>query len=90
MKTLIDSGSQGGIFAEVDTDSWTIVGNGRSFFRNGGVTYEVHPNTNTKFKGLKLPYSNEIEKVVIEAAKLYPEMLIGWDVALSNKGPIDH
>lgn len=87
-ENIVDSGSQGGIFAEVDTDSWSIIGNGQSFFINGGKNYEEHPNTNIKFNGLKLPYSDEIEKVVIKAAKLYPEMLIGWDVALSNKGPM--
>jgi len=50
---------------------------------------QVHPDTGQTIHGLKIPNWADIKDLVIHAAKLIPGMFIqGWDVALSDKGPV--
>lgn len=50
---------------------------------------ECHPATNVKFDGFKIPYWNEIKELVLKAAMVNPDVkVVGWDVAISNKGPL--
>lgn len=49
--------------------------------------YKKHPVTGFKFKGAKIPHMDQALDLVKKAAKLVPEMrLIGWDVAITEKG----
>ncbi|MDY2893263.1 MAG: sugar-transfer associated ATP-grasp domain-containing protein [Candidatus Faecisoma sp.] len=55
--------------------------------KKGNLYYE-HPTTKTPIVGFEIPMFDEIEKLVTEAGKVIPEVkFIGWDVALSEKGP---
>ena len=48
-----------------------------------------HPNTSVSFKGYSIPYWDEIIELVHKLAKLFPEIRsIGWDVAITNTGPV--
>ncbi len=50
---------------------------------------ERHHNTGVSFKDVKIPYVKEAVDVAIEAAKYFPEVpYIGWDIAISEKGPV--
>lgn len=52
-------------------------------------TYETHPDTGTKLKGIKLPYIPEAREMVKKAALIVPEVrYVGWDVALTTTGPV--
>lgn len=52
------------------------------------VFYEKHPYSGVKFVGFQLPYFEEAKKMVLEAAKVVPQMrYIGWDVATTPNGP---
>ena len=51
--------------------------------------FEVHPITNKKIVGYKIPYFKEACDLVCEAAKEIKEVkYIGWDVAIGEKGPM--
>ncbi len=51
--------------------------------------YERHPDTNAKIEGTKLPFIKEAEKMVKEAALIVPQVrYVGWDVAITPKGPV--
>ena len=52
-------------------------------------TYETHPDTGTKIKGMKLPFIPEAREMVKKAALLVPEVrYVGWDVAITESGPV--
>lgn len=51
--------------------------------------YEEHPITLKKIIGFKVPLYNEACQMVKEASKLVPTIkYIGWDVAITNDGPV--
>lgn len=53
-----------------------------------GNVYEVHPETNVKIIGIKIPMWNEVKKLCIEACDIVPELgYIGWDVCLGEEKP---
>ena len=56
---------------------------------DNGKKYDKHPLTGYEIKKLtKVPYVPEALEMVKEAAKLLPELrYIGWDVAITEKGP---
>lgn len=52
-------------------------------------SYFVHPVSNKKLIGFKVPYFKEAIELVKEAAKVVPNIqYVGWDVAITNKGPL--
>ena len=49
----------------------------------------MHPLTKIRFDGYEIPYWKEIEEMVCKAAMVNPDVhVVGWDVAISNKGPL--
>ncbi len=51
--------------------------------------YKVHPLTNTKIVGFKVPMYKEAVLMVKESAKVVSKVrYVGWDVAISNDGPV--
>lgn len=55
------------------------------------TTYEetFHCDTGTVFKDITIPYWEEVKTMVIDAASYITELAyIGWDVAITPKGPV--
>lgn len=51
--------------------------------------YTHHPKTSIEITGFQLPYFEEVKKMVKEAALESDKILVvGWDVAITDKGPI--
>ncbi|MBJ6911663.1 hypothetical protein JG661_20565, partial [Vibrio cholerae] len=51
--------------------------------------YTHHPDTQICFSGLTIPYWNDIIDIVKKAALELPKLRsLGWDVALTENGPI--
>ena len=83
---VVDNFHQGGFGARIDMDKGTLIGNGLS---KGDVEAEKHPATDVKFDGFEIPYWDEIKNMVLEAAMVNPAVkVVGWDVAISDKGPL--
>ena len=56
--------------------------------REGNV-YTIHPVTNTKIEGFKIPYFQEAIDLAIKASKVIPQLgYVGFDIAISEKGPV--
>ena len=53
------------------------------------VFYKMHPQTNIQFEGFQIPMWKETIAMVEEACKVVPQIAyVGWDVAISDKGPV--
>jgi len=86
-KSFLDNASSGGLFAPIDLSIGVVI--------DGAFTFEVtekvitHPDTKIVFPGFVIPYWNECKKIVMEAAELVSGIpLVGWDVAVTNAGPV--
>lgn len=85
---IVDNGSSGGFFVSVDIDEWMLNGNGKTYLKSGAKTFRYHPDSHKELNGFQLPFLGDTHKLVIGAAKLFSEKFIGWDVALTEKGPV--
>lgn len=90
---LIRIGASGSIidnenlFIPLDINSWRLSEVGRSFLKNGAKTYYRHPDSDIKFDNIFLPHGEMIKNEVINAARLFENAFVGWDVAITNNGP---
>lgn len=83
-KSIVDNFTEGGMVAGVDLETGTIVTPGVTV---DGIVCEEHPETGVKFRGFKIPYFKEAIELVEEATKTIAGY-IGWDVAISENGPM--
>lgn len=84
-KNIIDNFNGGGMVVPINEKTRTI--EFPAVDKNGTVFYK-HPVTNTDIVGFKIPQFEEIEKLVLAASKVIPQVAyVGWDVALSINGP---
>jgi hypothetical protein len=55
----------------------------------GPKLFEIHPETKVKLKGYQLPYWDQVLSVIKDAAqKFTPPRSYGWDVAITQDGPL--
>jgi glutathione synthase/RimK-type ligase-like ATP-grasp enzyme len=48
-----------------------------------------HPKTNVKIEGFQIPFFKEVKEMVKEAALESDKILVvGWDVAITDEGPL--
>jgi hypothetical protein len=82
----VDHLSYGAVGSWVDLATGTL-GPGRSR-HNLGYT-SVIPGTDRTFVGFELPHWAELKQVALRAAAVFPwARAIGWDIAISDRGPI--
>ncbi len=80
----VDNLHSGGIMTDIDIDTGVIITDGVDFDNN---VYTTHPDTGTKIKGFKIPYFDEMKKMIEEAGAGI-EGYYGWDVAIGENGPV--
>jgi len=84
--SIVDNLHSGGMVANVDLETGTLATDGAD--RNGDL-FKKHPVTGTVIKGFKIPYFEEARQMVIEAiTKNKVEGYLGWDIAISENGPM--
>lgn len=84
--SIVDNLHSGGMVSNVDMETGTLATDGAD---RAGNMFVVHPETGTKIKGFKIPYFKEALDMVIEAIeKNHVEGYIGWDIAISENGPM--
>lgn len=82
----VDNAAAGGLFATIDVDSGEI---DSIAFNKSGEKFEKHPITNHPIEGFKIPYWEEVIEMCKKAALEVPDVRsIGWDVAISENGPL--
>lgn len=85
-KRAVDNLHSGGMFAPINLETGIVE---FPAYDRDKKTYDVHPLTGVTIKGFKIPQWEESKKLCIEAAERIPQMkYIGWDVAVSDKGPV--
>ncbi len=81
--SIVDNVGSGGIIAMVDTSTGTVVTDGLC----GMEWYEVHPDSNVRFKGTQMPEWEKVCSIAKDAHKTLPKQrLIGWDFAWTTGG----
>lgn len=81
---IVDNGLAGGILASVDTETGIIDTAG--WDENLGK-YLIHPDTCKQIIGFKVPHWIEAKELCIKLASVIPShKLVGWDLALTDKG----
>jgi Sugar-transfer associated ATP-grasp len=84
----VDNASQGGIFVGVDLATGRLFPQARRFFKHGGDVHAAHPDTGFRFEGTEVPRYAEVLAAAEGAAAHVPHDLIGWDVAVTEAGPV--
>lgn len=83
---LQDNFHQGGSGVLVDNEKGILVGNA---INKDMEEFEFHPVSKIKFDGFKIPYFKEITELAKKAALNFPKtIVIGWDVAITESGPL--
>ena len=85
-KSVIDNVCKGGIFSVINLENGEL---DETAYNGECDIFLSHPDTNVVFKGLTIPNFNEINKMVLNAANIFPNLpSIGWDIALTKSGPV--
>lgn len=81
----VDNFYNGGMYTFADDDGVVRI---PAIDLNDDV-HEKHPSTGESIIGFKIPMIEEAKKLIESAALVHPEVgYIGWDVAISVKGPL--
>ena len=82
----VDNASQDGIVLGIDSNTGEF--NDYAIDEMDGIFYK-HPDTNFVFKGHTILDWNKIVNFTLECAKKLPQFThLGWDIALTKKGPM--
>jgi Sugar-transfer associated ATP-grasp len=86
----LDNISSGGCQVGIDLATGKLKKNGYFTIRSNGVRVLTgHPVTRTIFRDFQLPLFTQAKDLVKKAAGYMPEIrLVGWDVAISDTGPV--
>ena len=87
-QSVVDNASSGGFFVKVDIESGELGEVGYFLPQHGGEEITHHPDSHVRLKGFKIPYFKEAKQLVVEAVKRIPNRLIGWDIGISETGPV--
>lgn len=81
-----DNAHTGGMYIKVNIDSGTL---SSMSYDEEFNEYIKHPITKIKFQNKSIPCFREIIDTAKKAAKAFPYLkFIGWDIALTNDGPV--
>ncbi|NMC39095.1 MAG: hypothetical protein GYA41_12295 [Bacteroidales bacterium] len=86
----VDNITSGGLLVGIDKEKGCLKKEGYANFKDVGTKiFTEHPVTKTVFENYKIPYFNEAKDLVKKAAGLMPGLrLVGWDVAITESGPV--
>lgn len=84
----VDNWAKGGLVVGINHNNGTLMKYG--FYKPGhGTKTEKHPDSGVVFEGVKIPMYDELTKQVKSFhSKLNGIFTIGWDVAITNDGPL--
>lgn len=82
--TFVDNLHSGGMIAAVNIDTGIVETAGVD--HNSHIYFE-HPDTGNAIKGFQIPYFKEAKELIAKAGSDIPGCL-GWDVAITENGPV--
>lgn len=84
--SIVDNFHSGGMVAAIDMETGTLITDAADM---AGNVYANHPMTGVKIKGFEVPFFKEaVEMVKAAIEKNKPEGYLGWDVAITDEGPV--
>lgn len=86
----IDNIGSGGCFVGINLKTGTLKKTGYSTVLTSGANVMTqHPQSKTVFENFRIPYMPEVIDLVLKTASYMPGLrLIGWDVAITESGPV--
>ncbi len=86
--SVVDNISSGGFFVPVNIEKGKLFKKALTGMVKGAKISDKHPDSGFVFKDFKIPYFDEVLILVKHAASLFPGYIQGWDVAITDNGPI--
>jgi hypothetical protein len=83
-KAVTDNYHDGGMACEIDLSTMTLIGKAKGM---NCVAYDVHPYSNIRFEGYKVPEVQLCLDILKEVVFTEPEArYVGWDFAIAKEG----
>lgn len=86
--SYVDNASSGGLFVGVDLETGKLKAPARKYFKSGGGLYTSHPDTGRSFVDFTIPFFAAVRDTAIECCRHLPYKLVGWDIAVTDEGPV--
>lgn len=88
-EAIVDNFHKGGIVSRVDISTGQIGPASDAGVGRPCVWYDTHPLTGARIAGRTLPLWPETMELVRKAHAAFPDrIVVGWDVAISERGPV--
>lgn len=84
--SVVDNSHAGGISAQINVNNGIVESLGAD---TTGQQYEYHPDSGIKFVGFQIPHWEDVVATCCEAALVIGSPMIGWDVAVNNRGEVE-
>lgn len=86
--SYVDNITAGGFYVGINIKTGRLNNFGIIELFLGGQFITHHPTNGIKFEGFPIPYFEEVKALAIAAANCLPQSLVGWDIAVSENGPV--
>jgi len=86
--SVVDNVSSGGFFVPVNVEEGKLFKKALTGMIKGAKVSDKHPDSGFVFEGFKIPYFEEALMLVRQSASLFPSYIQGWDIAITENGPI--
>ena len=84
----VDNCAKGGIFVGIDMNTGKLLKKGIIKPPFGNIVFR-HPDTEIVFEGFEIPYFKDAVEIAKELhSKLYRIHSVGWDIAITQNGPM--
>lgn len=82
--TIVSNCHSGGVMCHIDMKTGMVDNKG---YNPQGWWCDVHPQSNIRFIGFKVPFIEQLEEYIKQVAKVMPNArYVGWDVAITPDG----
>ena len=84
----VDNWAMGGVFVGIDMEKGVL--KDRGFMKpQFGTSVKEHPDTHVVFEGFEIPYYKEAQEMAVRLHSfMYRSPSIGWDIAITDHGPV--
>ncbi len=87
---FVDNAFSGGLYIGINPKTGRFHETGYQKYKgsNGGKCFYNHPDTGFVFKDQQIPYFKEACALVFACLEFVPDRYLGWDIAISEDGPV--
>ncbi|RLD27225.1 MAG: hypothetical protein DRI75_10050 [Bacteroidetes bacterium] len=86
--SVVDNISSGGFFVPINIEESKLFKKALTGMIKGARITDKHPDSGFVFEDFKIPYFDEVLTLVRNVASLFPGYIQGWDIAITENGPI--